>query len=766
MGLSSIKNMFVWVLVWVFSWGVFPGLSKTVAAQDLGLDLSGPKKKRPNKKARRKKLRRKKPKHRRQKPKFGKKLRVRKGGRKLLKKRKKQLRSVAKKRRQPGKRVRRVRSKPGSSKRVVLPKTKPSKTKVVVPTKALSSTPTPSTAKPTKEAMGGLQLDLTGPQTKIESQAAKTASTTGAAQEGLGLESLDVSVKSEAKEALDKALDMMKDEDYADAAIALWELYNNPSAKRLFESAEYQLAKALYRMRMYQSSLHHFGRILEKGSSHKYFKTSLEWLLFISHKVTDQKVVLDYIARYADMDFPKKYKDEFQFLLAKYFYFHAMNLELGKAKSGSNVKDQAKKKDSELGFDLSEDDSTSGGLALDLGASDGVAQTSNQTGTEDSFGLDLKDEKQTGPTALPTDVVGFLSKARAMTLQLGENSKFFPRGKYLEGIIFFKEDNHQEAVESFKEVVRILHPKTGKFRDDRLREMAFFQLARVHYGHQQFKYALFYYDRITRDSTNWLESLFESSWAWFRLGNYQKSLGNLITLDSPFFRDEYFPEGLVLKAVTYFVNCRYPESNQIVNEFLRRYQPLHAELEKLTQPNANKNYFESLLAVQKDATQSLSNRLLRRILKVAMADKDLALLNNSVLEIDREIDRVRHENDAGFSASKVAQRVIRVLNTQRADLVAKADTKTKNRLDAERDFLGDLIAKALRIRLENKDAELQMLKRAKAGDLDLGPTLLTYDWSAATDDEKVYWPYEGEYWRDELGTYEYTLTWGCRKQVE
>ena len=31
----------------------------------------------------------------------------------------------------------------------------------------------------------------------------------------------------------------------------------------------------------------------------------------------------------------------------------------------------------------------------------------------------------------------------------------------------------------------------------------------------------------------------------------------------------------------------------------------------------------------------------------------------------------------------------------------------------------------------------------------------------AVADDQLYWPYVGEYWRDELGTYQYTLTKGC-----
>jgi hypothetical protein len=36
-----------------------------------------------------------------------------------------------------------------------------------------------------------------------------------------------------------------------------------------------------------------------------------------------------------------------------------------------------------------------------------------------------------------------------------------------------------------------------------------------------------------------------------------------------------------------------------------------------------------------------------------------------------------------------------------------------------------------------------------------------YRYSVAVADEDLYWPFEGEFWRDELGTFQYTLTKGC-----
>jgi hypothetical protein len=154
--------------------------------------------------------------------------------------------------------------------------------------------------------------------------------------------------------------------------------------------------------------------------------------------------------------------------------------------------------------------------------------------------------------------------------------------------------------------------------------------------------------------------------------------------------------------------------------------------------------------------------LLRRILKVALSDKDLKLLNASVLEIEKEIQRIRRKSSA-FSNSKLAAQMIDGIQKRKDELMKDAGLLTKRRLEAERDFLSNLMSQALRIKLENDQAELEVLRKVQAGEMDLGPTLLPYDWSAATDDEKIYWPYQGEYWRDELGTYEYTLTWGCRK---
>ena len=80
--------------------------------------------------------------------------------------------------------------------------------------------------------------------------------------------------------------------------------------------------------------------------------------------------------------------------------------------------------------------------------------------------------------------------------------------------------------------------------------------------------------------------MFESSWALFRHrddsqnpGRYhEKALGNLKTLSSPFFQEEYLPQAAILKAVILYSRCEYDKALSSVEEFRRVYEPLLNEI--------------------------------------------------------------------------------------------------------------------------------------------------------------------------------------------
>ena len=135
------------------------------------------------------------------------------------------------------------------------------------------------------------------------------------------------------------------------------------------------------------------------------------------------------------------------------------------------------------------------------------------------------------------------------------------------GLVEYALGDQAKAVEAFKDVVRLTNPKKAEDADPLLRESAFLQLARIHYENRQNRYAIFYYGKMPWGGENWLEGLWEASYAHYRIADYEKTLGNLLTLQSPYFRDEYFPESWVLKSIVYYENCRYPEARKILQDF-------------------------------------------------------------------------------------------------------------------------------------------------------------------------------------------------------
>jgi hypothetical protein len=507
---------------------------------------------------------------------------------------------------------------------------------------------------------------------------------------------------------LESSIALFKEEKYEDAALAAFDVLQDPALASLHQEARFQMAKGLYRLGLYHSALGQLSLVLSAGDQDPFFKPALEWLFFISHKTVNETVILDEIARYANVRFPEKFQNEFRYLLARY---HVVR-----------------------------------GRALD--------QVEQRQEADRSFG-----------------------EVKRLVLLIPRDDPFFPRARYLEALAWFRENTETgftRAVEAFKDVVRLTRPAPGKRPDaakidQSLRELAFMQLARTHYGHRQNRSALYYYGKIERGSGPWLESLFEASWANYRIGQYEQALGNLVTLSSPFFRDEYFPEALILKAVIYYENCRYRESAVILDEFERTYQPVYAELESLLQKDLEATaYYEVLSDVQRRNRQGIqasgTDRVLERVLNLALSDKDLNKTNESILELEGEMDAYVKRGDS-FRFSALAKEMAEQLKGQRAALMKKAGLMARGKLESERVALKRLLNNGLRIKFETTSKEKEFLEASLQADgkVDL---VRDYRYSVAVADDQLYWPYEGEYWRDELGTYQYTLTKGCKDRAK
>ncbi len=542
---------------------------------------------------------------------------------------------------------------------------------------------------------GGLDLSNTPPATadKPKEAAPKAAPT-------MTFDAVDVSGKTADRQKVDAAIAKFKADNFEAAAVEFFDLTQDPALAGLAVENEYWLAKTLYKLGLYHSSLEMFSKVLARGPATKFFKSSLEWLFFIARKTVNESVVLDEIARYSNYEFPERFRNEFRYLIARY------NLVRGKA-----LDDNAQKGEADKSFE----------------------------------------------------------EVKRMAKLIPRGDPFYPRAKYLEGLAYFREDKLETALEVMKDVVKETRSGEGPMTAERkqmqaLRELAFMQLARTHYGAKQNRAAIFYYDKVERGGVQWLEALFEASWAHYRIGQYEQALGNLITLSSPFFRDEYFPEALILKAVVYFENCRYREALTIIEDFEAIYGPVEDELVALIGKNMEAaQYFDVFDDVRRKNKEGKKlngkDEILERILNLALTDKDLKKTVDSIAELEAEMDHFGTKGDS-FKYSNMTKQLIEKLKGQRQELVSKAGLMAKAKLEFEQGELRELRARGLRIKFETNAKEKEFLEEMlQAGGKQ--SVVKPYKYRTSVGDDYLYWPYVGEYWRDELGTYQYTLTKGC-----
>jgi hypothetical protein len=176
------------------------------------------------------------------------------------------------------------------------------------------------------------------------------------------------------------------------------------------------------------------------------------------------------------------------------------------------------------------------------------------------------------------------------------------------------------------------------------------------------------------------------------------------------------------------------------------------------------DYYAVLADIQKrnraakKAGQS-ADVILERVLKLALSNKDLKNTNDSILELENELDALGKRPES-FRTSELARHLQDSLKKQRSLLIQRAGLMAKAKLEQEQGELRTLLGNGERIKFETITKEKEFLEeQLQAG----GRTSIVkkYRYSVAVGDDQLYWPYQGEYWRDELGTYQYTLTKGC-----
>ncbi len=336
--------------------------------------------------------------------------------------------------------------------------------------------------------------------------------------------------------------------------------------------------------------------------------------------------------------------------------------------------------------------------------------------------------------------------ASGILLMVRPGDPLWADAKVLEGIVLNQQARHEDALKAFEAA-----SATGRGREARWSDSVQINTARTWYGAGNYPRAIESYSRVTRASEYWPDAQFERAWAHFRVDDLNGSLAQLLPFDSAFFDTWYYPEADLLRIYSMFLLCKFPEAERQMAHFAEKYKPVRAALRSAGGMTTVAAFEAARDYRSKGRTGDLPEMLWRPWAGEERFGQSVA----AVRAANDELKRMKSIESNPFSDSARTW-----LETRRDTVIDTEGQRVKDRLAAQEDELSGMLTNSELFILDILRMKQQMFEQAAITGKEL---------EAAKDVKRTErirkgwqeWPFEGEFWADELGYYKVDVIPSC-----
>jgi tetratricopeptide (TPR) repeat protein len=337
-------------------------------------------------------------------------------------------------------------------------------------------------------------------------------------------------------------------------------------------------------------------------------------------------------------------------------------------------------------------------------------------------------------------------------------SSYYMGAQFYLGVVANLAGQHSKAVNHFEKVLN------GTRGEDNLREMhelALMNIARIHYETKRYQQALGFYGRVPRDSDHWLDAIWETSWAFYMMEKFNNTLGQVHTIHSPFFMNRFYPESYILQSITFLRLCRFDQVKESMKRFKDRYAPTYSEIKAmLSRYQGQHKEFFSLVYRYKNGQLKQFKNAEEVLKKLTLIDAFKGAVD--IMRIaDRESDRLS-DYKGKFANSGLYQQLDEFLKSKKESAVSRSGREMYKLAATYYSQLLELSNQTKFIIAEMQLGKLQKLRsKISATDDDKRSEYIGGMQKLNIGEQLEYWPFEQEYWEDELGFYVYNLDSKC-----
>ena len=325
---------------------------------------------------------------------------------------------------------------------------------------------------------------------------------------------------------------------------------------------------------------------------------------------------------------------------------------------------------------------------------------------------------------------------------------------HLEGMAFTMQRSFSAAIAAFERCVDQSIDSNDEVRSRQLQinqDYCLAGIARVKYEQKKLDDAELSFIDVDKRSYIWPELLIEEAWNSYYKGDYNRTLGKLVTYKAPVLNYIVNPEINVLKALSFYKLCLYDDMSKIIDDHYSEFDKSKQIIDQMIAKKHSLEWYFKFINTYVDGKKyydGLTNKILRNVSK----DPAFIQLYQSYKTGLREISNIKKVRNRRLRKILAINLKDSLLLQQK--LIGSYTKRTFKLISAqlEKSFIG-----LSYLRLEALNARKARLYSGIEDTGNRGD--IKY---LKRNSKQYFWSFNGEFWADEMGDYVFALRSECQ----
>jgi Tetratricopeptide repeat len=355
----------------------------------------------------------------------------------------------------------------------------------------------------------------------------------------------------------------------------------------------------------------------------------------------------------------------------------------------------------------------------------------------------------------------YFAEAVELYSKVNPQSRYYLNALYNMGLSLAEAKQVDMALPVFQ---KLFNQRAGAPITDTNKVAAQMAIARILYQKKDWEGAIEAYAKIPRDHPLWHDSIFERSWAMLRGARFRSALSNFQSLHSSYYDTFFIPETLLLRSIVYLYICKYDEMEKVLDLYEKQYTSVEESIANFIKSHKSAAaYFDEINKAYSIKTRENTNfrtivsyKALRQISEEGDVRRSFAYIKKILAE-----RKMVNENPQ-IRSSGLGAYALKLIGSRAKNAKAYTGDLVKAHLQNMQLDLKDLREQASLIRYEMINGKKEALKKKLVGkgleDVQIDDER---DRAFYVQNGYEYYPFQGEYWLDEIGNYHYLGKQNC-----